>query len=156
MTLRIEPLPRKAAGPISLLHRACFPEDPWDVHAIEQIMGIAGFFGQVGWVKEDTVGFALAIALGEETEIVALGVLPKHRRCGIGLALLDAVCGEAWLQGARRVVLEAALDNEAARALYARRGFIIVGRRRDYYRRAEGLVDALILRVQLPTARLAI
>jgi ribosomal-protein-alanine N-acetyltransferase len=156
MTLRIEPLPRKAAGPISLLHRACFPEDPWDVHAIEQIMGIAGFFGRVGWVNEDTVGFAVAIALGDETEIVALGVLPKHRRCGIGLALLDAVCGEAWLRGARRVVLEAALDNEAARALYARRGFISIGRRRDYYRRAEGLVDALILRVQLPTAPLAI
>lgn len=150
MTACIERLPRRAAGPISLLHAACFPEDPWDAEAIDQIMGISGFFGRVGWVKHDPIGFALAIALGDEAEIVSLGVLPGHRRCGMGSALLEAMCGEARLRGAERVVLEVALDNEAARALYARRGFIIVGRRRNYYRRAEGLVDALMLRVQLP------
>ena len=155
MTSRIEPLPRGAAGPISMLHRACFPEDPWDAGAIEQIMGIPGFFGRVGWAKTGPVGFALAVALGEEVEIVSLGVLPDHRWGGIGSAILDAVCGEARLRGAERVVLEVASDNEAARALYAGRGFIVVGYRRNYYRRAERLVDALILGVQLPTASLA-
>jgi ribosomal-protein-alanine N-acetyltransferase len=137
-----------------VLHRACFPEDPWDVGAIEQTMAIPGFFGRVGWAKTAPVGFALALALGEEAEIVSLGVLPSHRRCGIGSAILDAVCGEARLRGAERVVLEMATDNEAARALYAGRGFTVVGHRRNYYRRAEGLVDALILRVQMPTASL--
>ena len=154
MTSRIEPLLRGASRAISLLHRACFPEDPWDVGAIEQIMAIPGFFGRVGWVKTASVGFSLALALGEEAEIVSLGVLPDHRRCGIGSAILDAVCGEARLLGAERVVLEMATDNEAARALYAGRGFTVVGRRRNYYRRAERLVDALILRVQMPTASL--
>jgi ribosomal-protein-alanine N-acetyltransferase len=117
-------------------------------------MAIPGFFGRVGWAKTAPVGFALALALGEEAEIVSLGVLPSQRRCGIGSAILDAVCGEARLRGAERVVLEMATDNEAARALYVGRGFIVVGRRRNYYRRAEGLVDALILRVQMPTASL--
>ena len=154
MTSRIEPLPRGAAGPISLLHRACFPEDPWDVEAIEQTMAIPGFFGRVGWAKTAPVGFALALALGEEAEIVSLGVLPSHRRCGIGSAILDAICREARLRGAERVVLEMATDNEAAHALYAGRGFTVVGCRRNYYRRAEGLVDALILRAQIPTASL--
>jgi [ribosomal protein S18]-alanine N-acetyltransferase len=152
MTMRIEALPRGAAGPISMLHHACFPEDPWGAGAIEQIMGIPGFFGRVGWAKTAPVGFAMALALGEEAEIVSLGVLPDHRRRGIGSAILDAVCGEARLQGAERVVLEMASDNEAARHLYAKRGFTVVGRRRNYYRRAERLVDALMLRVQLPTA----
>ena len=156
MTLRIEPLPRGAAGPISLLHRACFPDDPWDAGAIEQIMGIPGFFGRVGWAKTAPVGFALALALGEEAEIVSLGVLPEHRRRGIGSALLDAICGEARSRGAARVVLEMASDNEAASALYAGRGFRVVGLRRNYYRRTERLVDALILQVQLPTALLPI
>ena len=152
MTSRIESLPRGAAGAISLLHRVCFPEDPWDARAIEQIMGIPGFFGRVGWTKTTPVAFALTLALGDEAEIVSLGVLPDHRRCGIGSAILDAVCGEARLRGAERVVLEMASDNQAARALYGGRGFTVVGRRRNYYRRAERLVDALILRVQLPTA----
>jgi ribosomal-protein-alanine N-acetyltransferase len=154
MTSRIEPLPRGAAGPTSLLHRACFPEDPWDAGAIEQIMGIPGFFGLVGWADTGPVGFALALALGEEAEIVSLGVLPNYRRCGIGSAILDAVCGEARLRGAGCVVLEMASDNKAASALYARRGFTAVGHRRNYYRRAERSVDALILRVQLQTASL--
>jgi ribosomal-protein-alanine N-acetyltransferase len=155
MTLRIEPLPRGAAGPMSLLHRACFPEEPWDAGALEQIMGIPGFFGQVAWAKTAPVGFALTLALGEEAEIVSLGVLPDRRRCGIGSAILDAVCGEARLQGAERVVLEMASDNDAARAVYAGRGFTVVGRRRNYYRRAGRPVDALILRVQLLAASLA-
>ena len=154
MTSRIEPLPRGVSCPISLLHRACFPEDPWDAEAIKQIMGIPGFFGRVAWAKTAAVGFALALALGEEAEIVSLGILPNHRRRGIGSAILDAVCGEARLQGAERVVLEMASDNEAANALYAGRGFTVVGCRRNYYRRAARLVDALILRVQLPTAPL--
>ena len=156
MTSRIEPLPRGAVGPISLLHRACFPDDPWDAGAIEQIMGIPGFFGRVGWAKTAPVGFALALALGEQAEIVSLGVLPEHRRRGIGSALLDAICGEARSRGAERVVLEMASDNEAASALYAGRGFRVVGLRRNYYRRTERLVDALILQVQLPTALLPI
>jgi ribosomal-protein-alanine N-acetyltransferase len=155
MTSRIEPLPRGAAGAISLLHRVCFPEDPWDARAIAQIMGIPGFFGRVGWTKTAPVAFALTLALGDEAEIVSLGVLPDQRRCGIGSAVLDSVCGEARLRGAERVVLEMASDNEAARSLYLGRGFTVVGRRRNYYRRAERVVDALILRVQLPTASLA-
>src|SRR5438270_4098279 len=139
MTSRIEPLPRAAVGPISLLHRACFPEDPWDAGAIEQIMGIPGFFGRVGWMKTAPVGFALALALGDEAEIVSLGVLPEYRRCGIGSALLDAICGEARLRGAERVVLEMASDHEAASALYAGRGFTVVVLRRKYFRRTERL-----------------
>jgi [ribosomal protein S18]-alanine N-acetyltransferase len=154
MTSRIEPLPRGAAGPVSLLHRACFPEDPWDAGAIEQIMGMSGFFGLVGWAESAPVGFALALALGEEAEIVSLGILPDYRRRGFGTAILDAVCGEARLRGAERVVLEMASDNEAASALYAARGFTVVGGRRNYYRRAERLVDALILGVQLSPASL--
>jgi ribosomal-protein-alanine N-acetyltransferase len=153
MIRRIEPPPScGAAGAISLLHRVCFPEDPWDAEAIEQIMGIPGFFGQVAWTNDVPFGFALALALGEEAEIVSLGVLRDHRRRGAGSAMLDAICGEARLRGADRVVLEVALDNEAARALYAGRGFTVVGTRRNYYRRAERWVDALILRIRLPTA----
>jgi len=87
--------------------------------------------------------------LGEEAEIVSLGVVPAYRRCGMGSALMDAICGEARSQGAEGVVLEVARDNEAACALYVARGFTVVGCRRNYYRRAEGLVDALIMRVPL-------
>lgn len=149
MTPRIEPICPAAALPIAMLHRACFPEEPWEAGVIEQVMRIPGFFGRMGWVNDDPVGFGLALDLGGECEILSLGVLVDWRRVGIGSALLEAICQEATLQGTRSVVLEAAADNEAGRALYARCGFTVVGCRRNYYREAGRLVDALILRLAL-------
>jgi [ribosomal protein S18]-alanine N-acetyltransferase len=153
---------RALALPLSLLHRACFAEDPWDARAIAEIAGLAGFFGLVARedaggedaareVAEDAdpVGFAFAFGVGEECEIAALGVTPERRRAGIGAALLDAVCREARRRGAGRLVLEVAADNTAARSLYAAHGFVRAGWRRDYYRRAERSVDAQVLRLTL-------
>jgi ribosomal-protein-alanine N-acetyltransferase len=60
--------------------------------------------------------------------------------------LLRAVIDEAERQGRPSAVLEVAADNAAARALYARAGFVAVGHRPRYYRRGGAAVDALILR----------
>ncbi|MFA4893699.1 GNAT family N-acetyltransferase, partial [Brevundimonas sp.] len=58
---------------------------------------------------------------------------------------------EAAARGARRLFLEVAEDNEAARALYGRAGFSEAGRRPRYYARADGSRrDALLLALDLP------
>jgi len=155
LTFRIEPFPRVAAVPLSRLHGACFPTDPWDVTAITEIMGIVGFFGRIAWEAETPAGFALALGLGEECELLSLGVVRERRRAGIGSALVASVCSEARLRGADCVVLEVAADNMAARALYAARGFIPVGHRRNYYRQKERAVDAVVLRLSLATVSLS-
>ena len=146
MSRRFELLSKVMAGPVSMLHCACFPEDPWNSLAIAEIMNVAGFFGHIAWVDEMPAGFALALHLGEECEILALGVLPSRRREGIGSALLDAICVEGRVRGARRIVLEVAVDNRAALSVYTARGFIQVGHRWNYYRQAGSRGDALVLR----------
>jgi ribosomal-protein-alanine N-acetyltransferase len=156
MNLRVERVFPAAAAPIAVLHHACFPDDPWDVAAIRQITGIPGFFGMIGLTGATPVGFVLALGLGTDCEIVSLGVAPGRRRAGIGSALLDRVFAEARLRGAERVVLEVAVDNNAARALYAARGFTVIGRRRNYYCQAAGMADALVLGSALAAAPLAI
>jgi ribosomal-protein-alanine N-acetyltransferase len=140
------------AGALSIMHGSCFSEDPWDLSAIAGIMGIAGFFGGIAWEDEGPTGFVLALGLAEECEILSLGVLPDRRRTGCGSALLGSVCSEAMRRNIRSVVLEVAADNVAARALYAARGFVSVGCRPNYYRRARGRTDALILRLPLAEA----
>ena len=140
------------AGALSILHGSCFSEDPWDIPAITGIMGIAGFFGRIAWEDEEPTGFVLALGLAEECEILSLGVLPDRRRTGCGSALLGSVCSEAMRRNIRSVVLEVAADNVAARALYTARGFVLVGCRPNYYRRARGRIDALILRLPLAEA----
>jgi ribosomal-protein-alanine N-acetyltransferase len=146
---RLEAVSGEAAAalavPLSMLHRTCFPEEPWEPQAMAQIMAMAGFFGFMAWEHDEPVGFALALDLGGECEILALGVVPGRRRAGTGSALLAAICEEALRRGGDRVFLEVASDNAGARALYAVGGFVQIGRRRNYYRRPGGPVDALVL-----------
>jgi ribosomal-protein-alanine N-acetyltransferase len=149
MSCRLEQASCFMARPLALLHRACFPEDPWDTSAIAEMLGTFGFFGRIAWEGETPAGFVLARDLRKEYEILSLGVLPERRREGVGTALLNSVCVEARLRTAESIVLEVAVDNIAALALYAARGFLPVGRRRNYYRRTRNSADALVLRLAL-------
>jgi [ribosomal protein S18]-alanine N-acetyltransferase len=143
--LQFGPVARSAAVSLAPLHRACFPEDPWDAATIAEILALPGFFGQIAADSAAPAGFVLALDLGNEAEILSLGVLPERRRSGVGNALVEAVCAAARRRRAERVVLEVAVDNAAARRLYAACGFVAVGRRANYYRRIGGTIDALIL-----------
>jgi [ribosomal protein S18]-alanine N-acetyltransferase len=146
---RFEPISGESTEPfvlpLSALHRVCFPEEPWEPQEMAKIMAIAGFFGRIAWEHDQPAGLALALDLGGECEILALGVVPELRRAGIGSALLASIREEARRRGARQVFLEVAADNIAARALYAAQGFNQIGRRLNYYRRPAGPVDALVL-----------
>jgi ribosomal-protein-alanine N-acetyltransferase len=157
MTRRIEllrpPAARALAAPLSQLQHAAFAANPWSPEAIREIAGLAGFFGLIAWEDALPVGFAFAFGVGEEFEIIALGVAPERRQTGIGAALLEALCDEVCHRRGRSVVLEVAADNAAARSLYAAHGFVRVGSRRDYYRRARGRVDAQVLRLTLAAPR---
>ncbi len=150
MNRRLQPVSGAAAdvlaAPLSMLHRACFPEEPWTPEAMAKIMAIAGFFGRIAWEDDMPAGFALALDLGGECEILSLGVVPEQRRRGTGSALLAAIGDEAKRRGGHRVFLEVAADNAAAGALYSANGFIQISRRNQYYRRPTGPVDALVLR----------
>ena len=149
MNRRLQPLPKVLAGPLSMLHCACFPEDPWNSSAIAEIMNLRGFFGRIAWLDEMPAGFVLALDLRKECEILSLGVLPERRREGIGSTLLDSVCSEGRVRGAECIVLEVAVDNSPALALYTGRGFTPVGHRRNYYQQASRRVDALVLQLTL-------
>jgi [ribosomal protein S18]-alanine N-acetyltransferase len=142
----ITAVPRVAAAPLAAMHRACFPEDPWDAAALERVLALSGGFGHLAWQAGNPVGFILARDLGGEVEILSLGVMPAWRRQGVGRALLDAVIAEAGRRRSGSVVLEVAADNAAARRLYVALGFARVGRRPRYYGGTGDPGDALILR----------
>lgn len=91
-------------------------------------------------------GFAMWRMLGEEAEILTIGVEPAKRRRGCAGALLSSVIEAARLGGARRLFLEVDASNAPAEALYRRFGFAEVGRRRRYYKSGG---DALVMRLDL-------
>src|SRR5579885_2491071 len=114
-------------------------------------MALSGGFGWLAWEEEEPAGFVLVRDLGTECEILSFGVIARWRRRGIARALLQTAIDEAARRGLPSLVLEVAVDNEPARELYLAAGFTAVGRRPRYYRRPEGRVDALVLRLALPS-----
>ncbi len=68
-----------------------------------------------------------------EVELLRVAVLPEHRRNGVAAALLEHGLGAAAVRSSECVHLEVREGNVAARALYERVGFEVVGRRGGYY-----------------------
>lgn len=85
----------------------------------------------------------------DEAHILNISVEPKLRRRGLGRQTLEHLMRDAKAQGTRQIFLEVRESNIPAIQMYNRAGFNQVGRRRNYYPKAEGREDALIFGLQL-------
>lgn len=94
--------------------------------------------------------FVLGQVVLDEAEIFALATDPLIQRQGAGRKVLAAFENAAMTRGARDVFLEVAAANAQARAFYIACGYHEAGRRRNYYRKADGTRDdALLMRKAL-------
>ncbi len=92
-------------------------------------------------------GFIAARVTAGELHINNFGVHRWARRQGIGSALLRAVFEKAATDGAKKAILEVRAGNHAAQSVYEQHGFVVTGRRRDYYRAPTE--DAVVMTAQL-------
>lgn len=143
------------AGPphaevLAALQASCFPDEPWSAASIAGMVEPPAAFAVIAVESGEPVGFVMVRTAGEDGEILAIGVLEGARGRGTGARLVATAVAGAMERGATAVFLEVAEDNEAARALYSRAGFVPVGRRPGYYRRRGGRVAALVLRFPSP------
>ena len=80
------------------------------------------------------------------SEIITLAVSAGSRRKGVASALLDHAIKEATRQRVKRLFLEVEDTNKAAIGFCKACGFGQTGRRKDYYRKSDGLfTDALVM-----------
>ncbi len=142
----------EAAGVLAALHLRCM-DDPWSEAFLAQFLAQDGAVAILARLRgsDSPVGFALLRTVADEAELLSIGVLPERRREGIAQRLL-AGCYDRCRAGAiTRLHLEVAEDNTPARQLYARAGYLPVGRRKAYYARRDGdPVDALTLARDVP------
>lgn len=150
-THRLEPVGVAFAAPVAALQNACFPEEPWSAGFVASLLEQPGSFAVLAIAGEEPVGFVLARAVGEDAEILALGVVESARRLRLGHRLTRAAIAGAGDRGATALFLEVAEDNNPACNLYGLCGFVAVGRRPGYYRRKDGRVTALVLRYNFAT-----
>ena len=96
------------------------------------------------------LGFVIARAVAGEAEILTVAVAQSRRGQGIGRRLLEELMRRLYAERVREIFLEVDENNPPALALYRRLGYVEVGRRKGYYRDAEGRAGtALVLRRQL-------
>lgn len=136
-----------AEGDLPRVHAieiATFP-DPWTLNGFRDVLGNARARLDVAEDQMgELLGYSAAWFVADESEIANLAVARHARRRGVGGRLLDEVLGAARAFGAQSVFLEVRESNESGKRLYTSRGFAIVGRRPNYYRKPDE--DALIMR----------
>lgn len=93
------------------------------------------------------VGFVVAKVVADEWEIENIVLDSGYQQQGIGERLLSRIVKEAKQSGARQILLEVRSQNAAARNLYVKCGFSVVGGRRGYYRDPKD--DAVVYRLEL-------
>jgi ribosomal-protein-alanine N-acetyltransferase len=93
----------------------------------------------------ELLGWAGLRILDAEAEVLTVGVIPSARRRGIGSALLADLLDEARRRRVEEVFLDVRVDNDDAQRIYAREGFVAVGRRRGYY--DNGRTDSLTMKL---------
>ena len=135
---------------LSRLHGEAF--DPsWSAKALQDLLSVQGSYAIVAGPDASPSGFILARVAADESEILTLVVGHAARRLGQGRSLVRAAAAHAERLGARAMFLEVDVANQAARSLYEKLGFSVVGRRTGYYGKSAQIAsDALTLRVKLP------
>lgn len=95
------------------------------------------------------VGYFIALPGVDELHLLNITIASTEQGRGHGSALLDAVVAHGRARHLAKLWLEVRASNERAQALYLRRGFAVVGRRRGYYPAAGGREDAILMSLNL-------
>jgi ribosomal-protein-alanine N-acetyltransferase len=134
------------SGVLAVLHAECFAEC-WDQAAFARLMAMPGtraFLAYAG--TREPSGFMLVRQAADEGEILTTGTRPAERRRGIATTMLAHASKRLRNSGVRKLFIEVAASNAAARAFYARSGFEVRGARPAYYAAAcGGRDDALLM-----------
>lgn len=128
---------------LAALDAVCNPS-AWTQHQFES--ALVSPSEQVFLAEKDgrLAAFIVWQNLPDESELHLIATAPECRRQGIASALL-----EYWYahlpEGTQRLLLEVRAGNTAAQALYAAHGFTDAGRRKNYYRTADGKTEDAVL-----------
>ncbi len=79
------------------------------------------------------LGYVGMMFVLDEGYISNVAVAPAYRRQGVADALISALMTRAEELNLAFVTLEVRAGNEPAKSLYAKHGFVPVGRRKNYY-----------------------
>ncbi|MBZ5702175.1 MAG: GNAT family N-acetyltransferase [Acidobacteriia bacterium] len=132
------------------LDQACFPPGiAYTKTGLRYFLKLDGAQCLVAEEGKHTVGFLLAEENHPLAHIITLDVAESHRRHGVGSALVKEMETNLAARDVRAILLETAINNEAAVAFWKRHGYRIEAVLKRYYL---GRLDAYEMRKVLPGA----
>lgn len=117
---------------------------PWS-HGVFRDCLLAGYHCIVLERDERPIGYGILSVAAGEAHILNLCVDPGFRAHGYGERLLDEMLTMARGADVNEIFLEVRPSNEAALALYRKKGFHQVASRPSYYQATDGREDAAVL-----------
>lgn len=102
---------------------------------------------KVAELSSEIVAYICVKKVADEGHLMNLTVHPDYRRQGIAMMLFDSAREDLLANGCRFLYLEVRAANNAARTMYEKLNFKVVGKRKDYYLRP--VEDALIMMLEL-------
>ena len=128
---------------VAELEKICFA-DPWSEKSVASELENPLSYWLVALEGDTVAGYVGSQTVLGETDMMNVAVRPEYRRQGVAEALIKALIEGLKARQSHCLTLEVRDSNAPARALYEKRGFLEVGRRKNYYRNPRE--DALILR----------
>ncbi|PYT97436.1 MAG: hypothetical protein DMG38_19645 [Acidobacteria bacterium] len=130
------------------LDQACFPPGiSYSKTTLRYFLTLASADCVVAEEARRIVGFIVSEENPPLAHIISLDVDAKHRRLGVGTMLLEKLESNLAARGVRSILLETAIDNEAAVAFWKAHGYRIEATLKRYYL---GRIDAYEMRKILP------
>jgi [ribosomal protein S18]-alanine N-acetyltransferase len=148
-TAVIEPATLRDAPKLAQLHGASFHRG-WGEGEFESMLTERNTLVHRLRSGRKVIGFAVSRMAADEAEILSIAVAPGHRGRGLSRNLLMTHLSHLAGRGVRTIFLEVEENNQAARRLYDRTGFAVIGRRERYYREPNGeQLNAVLMRRDL-------
>lgn len=117
--------------------------DPWGEESFRYLMFQANGIAIVA-AQQFPIGYAFGRVVLDDGELLNLAISRAFRNRKVGRAILNEFLSRCWKKGAKNVYLEVRVKNVPAIQLYRSAGFVIEGRRKQYYQDGE---DAFIMKL---------
>ncbi|MBT9132235.1 ribosomal-protein-alanine N-acetyltransferase [candidate division NPL-UPA2 bacterium Unc8] len=132
----------KDVGEALAIERDVFPS-PWTRGMFLQELSNEDSYFIVVREKEKLIGYGGFFMIGEVARLENLAVHPDFRRRGVATKLLRELLATVKANGGDETTLEVRSGNQEAQNLYRKFGFLISGKRPEFY--GDNREDALIM-----------
>jgi ribosomal-protein-alanine N-acetyltransferase len=145
--IALEPMQNEHVRDVVAIEEQLF-DNPWTEGMFRQEV-TDGYLSRsrVALLEGHVVGYTVSWFLRDEVHLLNIAVAREHQGRGYARRMLVWLIGEAERCGRGTITLEVRESNVAARSLYEAQGFVVTGRRQNYYH--DNREDAVVMTLRL-------